>query len=139
METLRARWITGSGLSLLMLLAASATAQSAPAPATPTMTPASTTAAPQAQPSSAAPASGTPAGQEQKPADPNAAADDSVLKIVVRPNEVNVVFTVTDKHGKRVTDLKQNDFRVLDDNKPPDEIRSFHAEANLPLQVGLLI
>ncbi len=129
----------GSVLPLLMLLAASATAQSAPAPATPTTTPASTTAAPQAQPSSAAPASGTPAGQEQKPADPNAAADDSVLKIVVRPNEVNVVFTVTDKHGKRVTDLKQNDFRVLDDNKPPDEIRSFHAEANLPLQVGLLI
>ena len=54
-------------------------------------------------------------------------------------NEVNVVFTVTDKHGRRITDLKQNDFRVLDDNKPPQEIRSFHAETNLPLQVGLLI
>ena len=52
---------------------------------------------------------------------------------------MNVVFTVTDKHGKRVTDLKQADFRFLDDNKPPEEIRSFHAEANLPLQVGLLI
>jgi len=46
---------------------------------------------------------------------------------------------VTDRHGKRVTDLKQNDFRVLDDSKPAVEIRSFHAEANLPLQVGLLI
>ncbi len=129
----------GSVISLLVLLAASATAQSAAPAATPTTAPASATAAPQAPPSSAAPASAAPAGQEQKPADPNAAPDDSVLKIVVRPNEVNVVFTVTDKHGKRVTDLKQNDFRVLDDNKPPDEIRSFHAEANLPLQVGLLI
>ena len=49
------------------------------------------------------------------------------------------MFTVTDKHGKRVTDLKQSDFRVVDDNKPPEEIRSFHAETNLPLQVGLLI
>jgi len=49
------------------------------------------------------------------------------------------VFTVTDKHGRRITDLKQNDFRIVDDNKPPDEIRSFHAETNLPLQVGLLI
>jgi Ca-activated chloride channel family protein len=28
---------------------------------------------------------------------------------------------------------------VLDDNKPPELIRSFHAETNLPLQVGLLI
>jgi VWFA-related protein len=54
-------------------------------------------------------------------------------------NEVNVVFTVTDKHGRRVTDLKQNDFRIVDDSKPAVEIRSFHAEANLPLQVGLLV
>jgi Ca-activated chloride channel family protein len=126
----------GSGLSLLVLLAASATAQSA-APAT---APAAPTAVPQSQPSTAAPASAAPAGQAQKPADPNAASDDdSVARIVVRPNEVNVVFTVTDKHGKRVTDLKQSDFHVLDDNKAPEAIRSFHAETNLPLQVGLLI
>ena len=62
-----------------------------------------------------------------------------VPRIRVGINEVNVVFTVTDKHGKRVTDLKQNDFRIVDDNKAPAEIRSFRAEANLPLQVGLLI
>jgi VWFA-related protein len=139
METLKARWIMGSGLSLLVLLAASATAQSAASPTTPATAPASTTAAPQAQPSTAAPASGTPAAQGQKPTDPSAAPDDSVATIVVRPNEVNVVFTVTDKHGKRVTDLKQADFHVLDDNKAPEAIRSFHAETNLPLQVGLLI
>jgi len=130
----------GSGLSLLVLLAASATAQSAASPTTPATAPASTTAAPQAQPSTAAPASGTPAAQGQKPTDPNAAPDDdSVLRIRVQPNEVNVVFTVTDKHGKRITDLKQGDFHVLDDNKAPEAIRSFHAETNLPLQVGLLI
>jgi VWFA-related protein len=50
-----------------------------------------------------------------------------------------VVFTVTDKHGKRVTDLKQNDFHFVDDNKPAVDVKSFHAETNLPLQVGLLI
>jgi VWFA-related protein len=78
--------------------------------------------------------------QEQKPADQNAAiGGDPVTTIRSTTNEVNVVFTVTDKHGRRVTDLKQGDFRVLDDNKPPEEIRSFHAETNLPLQVGLLI
>ena len=82
----------------------------------------------------------TAAAQEQKAADPNpASGDDPVTTIRSTTNEVNVVFTVTDKHGRRITDLKQGDFRVLDDNKPPQEIRSFHAEANLPLQVGLLI
>jgi Ca-activated chloride channel family protein len=91
-------------------------------------------------PVSTAPATQPGAAQEQKPADPNpASGDDPVATIRSTTNEVNVVFTVTDKHGRRITDLKQGDFRVLDDNKPPQEIRSFHAEANLPLQVGLLI
>lgn len=70
--------------------------------------------------------------------DSNSGTDD-IPRIRIGINEVNVVFTVTDKHGKHVTDLKQNDFRIFDDNKQPAEIRSFHAEANLPLQVGLLI
>jgi Ca-activated chloride channel homolog len=63
----------------------------------------------------------------------------NIPTIRVGINEVNVVFTVTDKHGKRITDLKQNDFRFVDDSKPAVEIRSFRAEANLPLQAGLLI
>ena len=134
--------ISSSGLALLLALAASATAQSTaptPAAARPSTAPAPiTSAAPQqAQPASTPPASGTPAAQGQTPADPN--ADDAVAKIITRSNEVNVVFTVTDKHGRRITDMKQADFRVLDDNKPPELIRSFHAETNLPLQVGLLI
>ena len=62
-----------------------------------------------------------------------------IPRIRVGINEVNVVFTVTDKHGKHVTDLKQADSSFVDDNKPAAEIRSFHAETNLPLQVGLLI
>jgi VWFA-related protein len=120
---------------LLVLLAGSTTGQSA-APTSPVAT-ASSTAAPQQE---QAPATATP-GQDQKPAaDPNApTGDDALTTIRATTNEVNVVFTVTDKHGRRITDLKQNDFRVLDDNKPPQEIRSFHAETNLPLQVGLLI
>jgi Ca-activated chloride channel homolog len=117
-KTLATKLTIGSGI-ILLVLAASATPQ-------------------QSQPSSTPPASGTPT-QEQKPADPNAPADEPLATIVSRPTEVNVVFTVTDKHGKRITDMKQSDFRFLDDNKPPTEVRSFHAETNLPLQVGLLI
>jgi Ca-activated chloride channel homolog len=54
-------------------------------------------------------------------------------------DEVNLVFTVTDKHGKFVKDLKKEDFRVVDDNKPPKQIVNFSTETNLPLRVGLLI
>jgi Ca-activated chloride channel family protein len=75
---------------------------------------------------------------EQKSAEQEADNGD-IPRIRVGTNEVNVVFTVTDKHGKRVTDLKQADFRFVDDSKPAAEIRSFHAETNLPLHVGLLI
>jgi Ca-activated chloride channel homolog len=65
--------------------------------------------------------------------------DDSLTTIRHTVNEVNVVFTVTDKHGHYVKDLKKDNFKVVDDNKPAAEIRSFRAEANLPLEVGLLV
>jgi len=54
-------------------------------------------------------------------------------------NEVNVVFTVTDRHGHYVKDLKKDDFQVIDDNKPAVEVRSFVRQTDLPLQVGLLV
>jgi Ca-activated chloride channel homolog len=62
---------------------------------------------------------------------------DTVIRSFV--NEVNVIFTVTDKHGHYVKDLKKDDFRVVDDNQPAAEIRSFHNETDLPLRVGLLV
>ena len=76
---------------------------------------------------------------DQKPADATDPNDENLPKFKSRIDEVNVVFTVMDKKGHRITDLKQKDFNVVDDSKPPEEIRSFHAETNLPLQVGLLI
>jgi Ca-activated chloride channel family protein len=89
-----------------------------------------------------------PASSEEKPAqqpsaasaqEPTRPAGSEIPKIRTTTNEVNVVFTVTDKHGRHITDLKQTDFRVVDDKKPVEEVRSFHNETNLPLQVGLLI
>ena len=44
--------------------------------------------------------------------------NEPLTTITKRVDEVNVVFTVTDKRGKFVKDLKQNDFQVVDDNKP---------------------
>jgi Ca-activated chloride channel family protein len=65
--------------------------------------------------------------------------DESVTTIRKTVNEVNVVFTVTDKHGHYVKDLTKKDFKVIDDNKPAAEIKSFTSQTDLPLQVGLLI
>ena len=59
--------------------------------------------------------------------------------IRVPVNEVRVIFTVTDKHGRYIKDMKKNDFKVIDDRKPADQIRSFRSETDLPLQVGLLV
>jgi Ca-activated chloride channel homolog len=65
--------------------------------------------------------------------------DESLTTIRHTVNEVNVVFTVTDRHGRYVKDLKKENFKIVDDNKPAPDIRSFHAETNLPLEVGLLV
>src|SRR6202044_1472901 len=67
------------------------------------------------------------------------APDDTVTVIRKRVDEVNVVFTVTDKRDHFVKDLTQNDFRVIDDNRPALSIQSFSRQTNLPLRVGLLI
>src|SRR6202035_1983597 len=70
-------------------------------------------------------------------------ADDSqsgaMLTIHKRVDEVNVLFIATDKHGKFVRDLNQNDFSILDDHKPPQGIVNFRRETDLPLHMGLLI
>jgi Ca-activated chloride channel homolog len=65
--------------------------------------------------------------------------DQSVFTVRKTVSEVHLVFTVTDKHGHYIKDLKKNDFKILDDHKPPEEILSFNSQTDLPLQVGLLI
>ena len=59
--------------------------------------------------------------------------------VTKKVDEVNVIFTVTDKHGKFIKDLKKDEFSVLDDKRPAEAIRDFSAQTNLPLRVGLLV
>src|SRR6201998_32456 len=82
------------------------------------------------------PSDQAPAGQQQAPG----AQDQDVgptLRLGV--NEVNLIFTVTDKHGHYIPNLKQNDFALLDDQKAPAKITSFRQQINLPLRVGIVI
>lgn len=96
----------------------------------------------QGAPATTAPAASAPVAPPKQdttgPAVP-ASNDDAATTIRKTVNEVNVVFTVTDKHGHYVRDMKKDDFRVFDDNRPAAEISSFHTENDLPLQVGLLV
>jgi VWFA-related protein len=95
--------------------------------------------APAAPPASGTPGSAAPAAAGQTSAPPaNSDSDETVAQFRVRTNEVRVVFTVTDRHGRYVKDLPQGDFKVIDDQKPA-ELRSFRSETDLPLQVGLLV
>jgi len=77
----------------------------------------------------------TPAPAQQQPAGQEAAP--TVLRVNV--NEVNLIFTVTDKHGQYIPDLRQSDFALLDDHKAPTHVKSFHQQINLPLRVGIVI
>jgi len=102
-----------------LLAATPATAQTGqPAPAQAVQQPASATQQPAAQ----------PAAQEAAP---------TVLRVNV--NEVNLIFTVTDKHGQYIPNLRQSDFALLDDRKAPAAVKSFHQQINLPLRVGIVI
>ena len=65
--------------------------------------------------------------------------DDKQYTIKANVNEVDLVFTVTDKHGRFIKDLQQRDFALLDDQKAPAQVYSFTQQTNLPLRVGIVI
>ena len=100
-----------------------------------------------AQPTAAGPASSAAAGQQAKAAPPAPAAapltgpttDVNTPTIHLGVNEVNLIFTVTDKRGHYIPNLKLSDFALLDDQRAPLQVTSFHQEINLPLRVGIMI
>jgi VWFA-related protein len=72
-----------------------------------------------------------------QPADQQSDVNAPTIKLGV--NEVSLIFTVTDRHGHYNPNLKQSDFALLDDNKAPARVNSFHQQINLPLRVGIVI
>lgn len=112
---------------LLFALAAQAQTPATPAPALPASAPpAAVSAAPQAP---------VTTGSNAAPGD-----DGSNLVIKVRTTEVNLIFTVTDKHtNQAIKNLQQQNFGLLDDGKPPVRVINFTQQTNLPLRVGLML
>ncbi|MGE0407337.1 MAG: VWA domain-containing protein [Candidatus Korobacteraceae bacterium] len=68
-----------------------------------------------------------------------AEAEEPLITIRRLVNEVNLVFTVTDRRGQFVRDLSRKDLRILDDGAPPESVMEFRSETGLPLRVGLII
>ncbi len=59
-------------------------------------------------------------------------------RIVLDVTRVNLLFTVTDKKGRFITDLQKDDFQVVE-KKKPQSISQFTAESDLPLRLAILI
>jgi len=64
--------------------------------------------------------------------------EDPGTRIILDVTRVNMLFTVTDRKGRFVTDLTKDDFQVFE-NKTPQTIAEFTAETDLPLRLGILI
>src|ERR1019366_4761694 len=130
------RKIFGLVLGAAFCVSVTLAQQPVPPPAT---QPASAPAAQQpARPPPAPHQPAAPAGQQ--PATTQAAPDQDTAPVLhLGVNEVNLIFTVTDKHAHYIPNLKQSDFALLDDQKAPEKITSFRQQINLPLRVGVVI
>jgi Ca-activated chloride channel family protein len=70
---------------------------------------------------------------DQKPA-----ADAPDTRIILEVNRVDMLFTVTDRKGRFITNLGKDDFAVFE-NRRPQTIQEFTAESDLPLRIAILI
>jgi Ca-activated chloride channel homolog len=86
----------------------------------------------------APPAPPPPAAKFADPPASTATTADEGTRIILDVTRVNVLFTVTDKKGRFITDLGKDDFQVVE-NKKPQVIQQFTAESDLPLRLAVLV
>ncbi|MCP5110861.1 MAG: VWA domain-containing protein [bacterium] len=72
------------------------------------------------------------------PGPPTEAELDEQTRIILDVTRVNILFTVSDKKGRFVTDLAQSDFEVME-KKRKQSILEFNALSDLPLRLAILI
>jgi VWFA-related protein len=65
-------------------------------------------------------------------------AQTEIPRIQVEVTRVPMLFTVTDKKGRFITDLVKDDFEVFE-RKQRQEVAEFSAESDLPLRIALLV
>lgn len=77
---------------------------------------------------------GQAAGGSAEPGTP--LGSDTIIRVDV--SRVPLLFTVTDKKNRFITDLEKDDFEVLDNNEK-QQVREFVRESDLPLRIGILM
>ena len=77
-------------------------------------------------------------GPVQQPAQQPVVQADEPTRIQVDVTRVSLLYTVTDRKGRFVTNLTKEDFEVID-SKKAQNILEFNAESDLPLRLGILI
>jgi VWFA-related protein len=77
-------------------------------------------------------------GASNQNAKQNAADDDAAARITLDVTRVNMLFTVSDRKGRFVSDLVKSDFEIFEAKKPQSSLE-FTSESNLPLRIGILI
>jgi VWFA-related protein len=76
---------------------------------------------------------------DRRPAEKQAASEtDEKTRIVLDVTRVNVLFTVSDRRGRFITNLVKDDFQVFE-SKKQQNILEFAAESDLPLRLAVLI
>jgi VWFA-related protein len=86
------------------------------------------------------PAAGAQPGTGAAPQNQQGAPEDlATTTIRENVNEVDLIFTVTDKKGHFVTGLNQSSFGLLDNGAPPEKVLHFYQQTNLPLRVGIML
>lgn len=71
--------------------------------------------------------------QPQQPVVP-----DDAGRIIMDVTRVNILFSVSDKRGRFITDLKKEDFEVFE-GKNRQSIAEFMSESDLPLRLAILV
>ncbi|HUI78684.1 MAG TPA: VWA domain-containing protein [Bryobacteraceae bacterium] len=72
------------------------------------------------------------------PIQPEVPSTDDTARILVDVTRVNMLFTVTDKKGRFITDLNKDDFEIIE-NKKKQVVQEFTAESDLPLRLAILV
>lgn len=132
--------IFSEGLSIAVLTlplgAQTPSPSTTPQPPAPAATTAPTAPAPAQTPAATQSPAAAPPQQGQQD---NNSPDLSAPTIKVQVNEVNLIFTVTDKKGRFITGLQRQNFGLLDDGRPPVAVLRFSQQTNLPLRVGIML
>jgi Ca-activated chloride channel homolog len=102
-------------------------------------TPAAAPPKPASPPPPAAQPSAQPTASNQEPEQAAPGDEQGTYTLKTNVNEVNLTFTVTDRHGHFVNNLQQHDFALLDDQRAPAQVYSFTQQTNQPLRVGLVV